>query len=155
MGPSFGSRDEWHAAPKVCMLPDLNFTMISQFSKPRLIRNVADRTMLGVFHFGLIKFEEITRAWSEQWSYYPPFEFEDRLEHLVLPLLRNLGRDRVDLVSFSSLLWDQVHWRAEAKTAAALPDSMLAIYAERLDAAIKAVASAFPSTLTILWRTAQ
>lgn len=155
MGPSYGSRDEWHAAPRVCELPLLNFTMISMCLIERTWTSLPMLAVLsGVFHYGLVKFEEVSKQWTEDWSYYPPVEFDDRLHHLALPLLRNLKRYKVDLVSFSSMLWDQVHWRAEAGSSEVLSDTMLATYAERLDVAIKAIAGAFDAP-TILWRTSQ
>lgn len=114
--------------------------------------------------------------------FHPPALTEDRLEHVVIPLVENLGR-QINLFHFGSHLWDgklrryfllsSTNGRAETadhisreqsryNSAHRIKDSRfhrsihqaaLSQYAERLKATLLHIADRLDSSIPIIWRT--
>lgn len=82
---------------------------------------------------------------------------DDRLTHIVLPLLESLKRPHPDLIEFSSGFWDLRHFAALDELAGQDPygelsTERLAWYSGRLTHALADVGAVFPNT-PLLWRT--
>lgn len=147
--------------PAVCYSPEYDFTIIS------------------VFHFGLANRVEFEReSLLEDPAFYPPgmsptwlslsieittddllakVALEDRLTHIVLPVLDSLNRTQPDLIEFSTGFWDLRHFTALDKLSGQDPSlelspEQLSWYSERLTRAFADLADAFPHT-PLLWRT--
>ncbi|GAA5996508.1 uncharacterized protein JCM10292_003016 [Rhodotorula paludigena] len=126
--------------PAVCYLEDYDFMVVS------------------VFHFGLanrVEFEHESLLHDP--AFYPPVAVDDRLTHIVLPLLDSLNRTRPDLIEFSTGFWDLRHFAALDELAGKdrygeLSTERLAWYSARLTHAFADLGSAFPGA-PILWRT--
>ena len=56
-----------------------------------------DLLLVNVFHFGLD--EEEYFGWKDQ--YGPPYNTQDRIEQIAMPLMQKIGR-KPDIVEFSS-----------------------------------------------------
>lgn len=81
---------------------------------------------------------------------------DDRLSHILLPILRSLDRPRPDLIEFSSGFWDLRHFTALDELRGTDPftdldSERLEWYAERLHQAFQDLGSAFPKT-PLMWR---
>ncbi|BGP48289.1 hypothetical protein JCM10450v2_004161 [Rhodotorula kratochvilovae] len=126
--------------PSVCYLEDYDFMVVS------------------VFHFGLanrVEFEHESLLYDPH--FYPPVAVDDRLSHIVMPLLDSLNRPRPDLIEFSSGFWDLRHFAALDELAGKDPygelsTERLSWYSTRLTHALADLGSAFPHA-PILWRT--
>ncbi|GAA5901768.1 hypothetical protein JCM5296_005401 [Sporobolomyces johnsonii] len=117
-----------------------------------------DFTLVSVFHFGLANRVEVERE-SRPFDphFYPPVAIDDRLTHIVLPLLDSLNRTRPDLIEFSSSFWDLRHFTALDELAgsdpyAELSTTRLSWYSDRLTRAFSDLGAVFPNT-PLLWRT--
>ena len=80
----------------------------------------------------------------------------DRLSHIVLPLLKSLGRPHPDLLEFSSGFWDLRHFSTLDVLKHQDPTSELSIerfgwYSDRLTKSIATLGTIFPGT-PLLWR---
>ena len=80
----------------------------------------------------------------------------DRLSHIVLPLLKSLGRPHPDLLEFSSGFWDLRHFSTLDSMKGQDPTSELSIerlgwYSDRLTKSIATLGTMFPGT-PLLWR---
>ncbi|GAA6060106.1 hypothetical protein JCM10212_003514 [Sporobolomyces blumeae] len=125
--------------PAVCYIAEYDFTVVS------------------VFHFGLanrVEFEHESLLYDPH--FYPPVAVEDRLTHIVLPILDSLNRTRPDLIEFSSGFWDLRHFTALDELAGIDPwteltADRLSWYSERLTRAFADLADVFPQT-PLLWR---
>lgn len=126
--------------PSVCYFDDLDFMVVS------------------VFHFGLanrVEFEQESLLYDPH--FYPPVAVDDRLSHIVIPLLDSLKRTEPDLIEFSSGFWDLRHFAALDELAGndprdELSTERLSWYSSRLTRALADLGSAFPNT-PLLWRT--
>jgi len=154
--------------PSVCYFDDLDFMVVS------------------VFHFGLanrVEFEHESLLHDPH--FYPPgasflslrlpltarahladsplsllplaVAVDDRLSHIVMPLLDSLKRTKPDLIEFSSGFWDLRHFAALDELSGADPHDelspeRLSWYSTRLTRALADLGSAFPDT-PLLWRT--
>ncbi|BGP16395.1 hypothetical protein JCM10213_004048 [Rhodosporidiobolus nylandii] len=126
--------------PAVCYLEEYDFIIIS------------------VFHFGLanrVEFEHESLLYDPH--FYPPVAVDDRLTHIVLPLLDTLKRPHPDLIEFSSGFWDLRHFAALDELAgqdvySELSTERLAWYSGRLTHALADLSAVFPHT-PLLWRT--
>lgn len=81
---------------------------------------------------------------------------DDRLSHILLPILNSLDRTHPDLVEFSSGFWDLRHFTALDELAGLDPFSdlnsdRLEWYSSRLHQAFNDLGSTFPKT-PLLWR---
>ncbi|GAA6001300.1 hypothetical protein JCM10207_006597 [Rhodosporidiobolus poonsookiae] len=137
-----GANQENHdgTRPAVCYLEEYDFMIIS------------------VFHFGLanrVEFEHESLLYDPH--FYPPVAVDDRLTHIVLPLLDSLKRPHPDLIEFSSGFWDLRHFAALDELSnqdpyGELSTERLAWYSGRLTHALADVGAVFPNT-PLLWRT--
>ncbi|BGO91602.1 hypothetical protein NBRC10512_008049 [Rhodotorula toruloides] len=126
--------------PSVCYLEEYDFMVVS------------------VFHFGLanrVEFEHESLLYNPH--FYPPVAVDDRLTHIVLPLLDSLNRTKPDMIEFSSGFWDLRHFAALDELAgkdvfSELTTERLAWYSSRLVHALADLSSVFPDT-PLLWRT--
>ncbi|GAA5850379.1 hypothetical protein JCM8547_001853 [Rhodosporidiobolus lusitaniae] len=126
--------------PAVCYIEEYDFMIVS------------------VFHFGLanrVEFEHESLLYDPH--FYPPVAVDDRLTHIVLPLLDSLKRPHPDIIEFSSGFWDLRHFAALDELAGQDPygelsTERLAWYSGRLTHAIADVSAVFPNT-PLLWRT--
>ncbi|GAA6040237.1 hypothetical protein JCM8097_004199 [Rhodosporidiobolus ruineniae] len=126
--------------PAVCYVEEYDFMIVS------------------VFHFGLanrVEFEHESLLYDPH--FYPPVAVDDRLTHIVLPLLDSLNRPHPDLIEFSSGFWDLRHFASLDMLAGQDPyrelsNERLAWYTGRLTHALADVGAVFPHTL-VLWRT--
>ena len=118
-------------------------------SRPRICHVAAyDLTLVFAFHYGLGDGTDRERQFPH---FYPPFRFQDRLSHILVPLLRQLERYPPDLVEVGSGAWDLQHWTLEDREADA--DRMLALSKERTDwyrtrftSALQVVEDTFPAS---------
>lgn len=128
-----------NSRPSVCYVEQYDFMVVS------------------VFHFGLanrVEFEQESLYFDEH--FYPPVAVNDRLSHIVLPLLSALHRPKLDLIEFSSGFWDLRHFTALDEQANLDPFSDLTSdrldwYQSRLTATFHELASTFPH-VPLLWR---
>ncbi|GAA5820165.1 hypothetical protein JCM11251_005511 [Rhodosporidiobolus azoricus] len=117
-----------------------------------------DLMILSVFHFGLanrVEFEHESLLHDPH--FYPPVAVDDRLTHIVIPLLDSLKRPHPDLIEFSSGFWDLRHFAALDELSntdpyGELSASRLAWYSGRLTHALADLGAVFPHT-PLLWRT--
>ncbi|GAA5885974.1 hypothetical protein JCM6882_004218 [Rhodosporidiobolus microsporus] len=117
-----------------------------------------DFMILSVFHFGLanrVEFEHESLLYDPH--FYPPVAVDDRLTHIVLPLLDSLNRPHPDLIEFSSGFWDLRHFAALDELTGTDPygelsTERLAWYSGRLTHALADLGAVFPNT-PLLWRT--
>ncbi|GAA6016717.1 hypothetical protein JCM11491_000217 [Sporobolomyces phaffii] len=125
--------------PAVCYIPEYDFTILS------------------VFHYGLVNRVEIEReSLLEEPTFYPPVALEDRLTHIILPILDSLNRTQPDLIEFSTGFWDLRHFTALDEQEGVDPftelsSERLTWYSERLTRAFADLADVFPRT-PLLWR---
>ncbi|ORY89411.1 hypothetical protein BCR35DRAFT_262402 [Leucosporidium creatinivorum] len=132
--PNFDS-----SRPSVCYVEEYDFVLVS------------------VFHFGLANRPEFEREKLLLDPYfYPPVALDDRLSHILLPILRSLDRTHPDLIEFSSGFWDLRHFTALDEVAnldpfSDLTSDRLEWYASRLHQAFQDLGSAFPKT-PLMWR---
>lgn len=148
--------------PSVCYLPEYDFTLVS------------------IFHFGLANRVEIEReTLLDDPNFYPPgtcysvcsipetgstelihlectVALEDRLTHIVLPILDTLNRTQPDLIEFSTGFWDLRHFTVLDELAGVEPYTELSAerlswYSERLTRAFADLADVFPH-VPLLWR---
>ncbi|GAA5931754.1 hypothetical protein JCM3775_000034 [Rhodotorula graminis] len=126
--------------PSVCYFEDLDFMVVT------------------VFHFGLanrVEFEH--ESLLQDPHFYPPVAVDDRLSHIVMPLLDSLKRTKPDLIEVSSGFWDLRHFAALDELSGTDPHDelspeRLSWYSTRLTRALADLGSAFPDT-PLLWRT--
>lgn len=81
---------------------------------------------------------------------------QDRLTHIVLPLLHTLNRTSPDLIEFSTGFWDLRHFTAVDTLLSADPLSELTTerlhwYSTRLTRSLVSIGATFP-TVPLLWR---
>ncbi|KAM0753119.1 hypothetical protein T439DRAFT_311789 [Meredithblackwellia eburnea MCA 4105] len=116
-----------------------------------------DLMVVTVFHFGLanrIEFEH--EHLLQDQHFYPPVAVQDRLSHIVRPLLKSLNRTSPDLVEFSSGFWDLRHFtaldeRAQKDPFGELSNERLQWYSHRLSNSLMDVGAMFPG-VPLLWR---
>ncbi|GAA5959159.1 hypothetical protein JCM3765_005091 [Sporobolomyces pararoseus] len=137
--PGASQENSDSSRPAVCYIAEYDFALIS------------------VFHYGLVNRVEIEREnLLEDPNFYPPVALEDRLTHIVLPILDTLNRTQPDLIEFSTGLWDLRHFTAideieKVDPHAELSSDRLTWYSERLTRAFADLADVFPHT-PLLWR---
>ncbi|GAA5925121.1 uncharacterized protein JCM15063_004927 [Sporobolomyces koalae] len=134
---------------------------VSEASRPSVCHVAEyDLTIVSAFHFGLVNRVEIEReTLLDDANFYPPVALEDRLTHIVLPILHSLNRTRPDLIEFSTGSYDLRHFAALDQLANQDPQSDLTFdrlswYSKRLTRAFADLADVFPHT-PILWRSLQ
>ncbi|KAM0791362.1 hypothetical protein ACM66B_005827 [Microbotryomycetes sp. NB124-2] len=115
-----------------------------------------DFMVVSAFHYGLANRVEFERGpLLADDHFHPPLALEDRLDHIVAPLLRSLGRSP-DLIEFSSGFWDLRHFASSDRATghditSDLTDERLEWYSTRLINALRDLGRAFPDT-PFLWR---
>ncbi|KAK4054478.1 hypothetical protein OIV83_000972 [Microbotryomycetes sp. JL201] len=115
-----------------------------------------DFMVVSAFHYGLanrVEFERGPLLADEH--FHPPLALEDRLDHIVAPLLRSLGRTP-DLIEFASGFWDLRHFASSDRAmgldvTSDLTDDRLEWYSTRFVRALSDLGRTFPDT-PILWR---
>lgn len=135
--------------PMSCHVPALNLTILS------------------VFHWGMVTLEELkmdTQLSAHARHFHPPAHTLARFEHIVQPLVQNMGR-KIDLFQFSSYLWDADHLsrmqgridaargRKPNRYHSAVNSEALETYAQRLKATLLALSNKINPSVPILWRT--
>lgn len=85
--------------------------------------------------------------------YYPPYRFIDRLDNILVPILKAAQRYPPTLVEFSTGSWDLQRWtfedrEAEADRLAPLSTTRAALYETRFREALRAVHHAFSEPRT-------
>ena len=64
---------------------------------------------VSLFSWGVFTAEEYAAADLPANSFYSaPMELQTRVQHILVPLLANLGRTKPDLIQFGSSFWDVV-----------------------------------------------
>ena len=92
-----------------------------------------------------------------------PMDLSRRIDYILQPLLRNLGR-QPDIVSLGSMFWDTMHLgklhtqaaKSDDTTTAwqLFPEKYVELYGRQLEARLLRVAEVFPTAKRIMWRTA-
>lgn len=77
-----------------------------------------DLMIMNVFHFGLDQEDYFT--WKDQ--YGPPYNSEDRIEQIAVPLVQKVGRE-IDILEFSSGVRPRLHLNVFLFSAQSIPDS--------------------------------
>jgi hypothetical protein len=112
-------------------------------------------------HSGFSTPEEYGPDWFQRSQvYYAPFALEDRIRHILSPILRSYRRSAPDLVTFASSFLDAAQLQKEqdersGSPSALLDDDLLVRYAERLSASlVQLLDTDLFASANILWRTA-
>lgn len=115
-----------------------------------------DFMLISAFHYGLANRVELERgSLLEDEHFHPPLALDDRIDHVVKPLLHSLER-KPDLIEFSSGFWDLRHFAAidhatGQPTNSDLTEQRLEWYSTRLRQALVDLSRSFPNT-HFLWR---
>lgn len=150
----WAKRDNIRTKPWVCEVPIYGFRIVSLFT------------------YGLEPYQSGYFFSNEDW-YLPPSGFLHRVDHILLPLLQNLAKERnapqilrPDLLEVGSGLWDLRQW-TEADSRAighpiddssevpyeTLTQDRLGWWKERAVKVLEGIATRFPDSSPILWRT--
>ena len=126
-----------------------------------------DLDFISVFHFGMLTYQELKEdgnmiAYARH--FHPPADTTARMDHIVIPLMQNLGR-KIDLFHFSSYLWDADHisrqqGRVNKKLGLkhhpyhpTVSHEAIELYAGRLYSCILELSKRIDPVVPMIWRT--
>lgn len=126
-----------------------------------------DLEFISAFHFGMVTYEELKKDGhmiDYARHFHSPADTIARMDHIVLPLMQNLGR-KIDLLHFSSYLWDADHISREQGRVnkklrlkhhpyhPTINHEAVEVYASRLYDTILGLSKRIDPVVPLIWRT--